>query len=157
MPKSATRARPVLSEELAAQLRGRYRYAAALDHALRHLKADSGTIHVLGDDGHLHLKAYGPLPPGVRAHIARIPVGRGMAGQAVELAAPVTWCNLQQDGTGVVRAGAKATGLEGSIVVPLLRGGKAVGALGVANRSERTFTPAETEFLLELGRALADR
>ena len=46
-------------------------------------------------------------------------------------------------------------GLQGSIVVPMLRGDDAIGALGVANRGERTFTDAETERLLDVGRVLA--
>jgi len=53
-----------------------------------------------------------------------------------------------------VRAGAKSTGLQGSLVVPIMRDGEAVGALGIANQKERTFTEAETDLLLRTGRVL---
>ena len=71
--------------------------------------------------------------------------GKGMAGLAVERNAPVNTCNIQTDTTGDVRAGAKATGLEGAIVVPITRDGAAVGALGIAGRSRSQYalTPVE--------------
>lgn len=130
---------------------------AAMVATLTALAAESGTIHFLGDDGLLHLAAHGPgMPPQVLDVIQRIPVGKGMAGLAVERAEPVTMCNLQTDTSGDARPGAKATGLEGSIVVPILDGdGRPVGALGVANRTERTFTPDEIATLTAIGRSLA--
>ena len=128
---------------------------ATLILTIEHLSADTGTLHMVGADGALHLEAAGGgLPEHVLQIIQTIPVGRGMAGLAVERAEPVTACNLQTDDSGAVRPGAKATGLQGSIVVPVLRGDQAVGALGIANREERTFSPEETELLLEIGRAI---
>lgn len=118
--------------------------------------ADSGTIHFVGDDGMLHLGAASAgMPEQVLAIIRTIPVGKGMAGLAVERAQPVDACNIQTDTSGDVRPGAKATGLAGSIVVPIFDGEKVVGALGIANRSERTFTDAEIGQLLDEGRKLA--
>jgi L-methionine (R)-S-oxide reductase len=128
----------------------------ALDRILEELSADSGTIHVLGDDGVLHLKAASTgIPQIVLDTIRDVPVGKGMAGLAVERKQPVNACNIQTDATGDVRPGARATGLQGSVVVPLMRGEDAVGALGVANRRERTFTDAEEKRLVEIGRVLA--
>jgi GAF domain-containing protein len=45
--------------------------------------------------------------------------------------------------------------MEGAIVVPLLIGDEAVGALGIANRAPRTFTVEETALLTGVGRAIA--
>lgn len=146
---------PTFLDEVAAALRGADAMNATLGLTLRRLDAESGTIHLLGDDGVLHLVANGPMPPPVLTTIERIPVGKGMAGLAVERGEPVTACNLQTDASGDVRPGAKLTGLEGSIVVPILYEGRALGALGVANRRERTFTPEETALLLDVGRAIA--
>jgi L-methionine (R)-S-oxide reductase len=121
------------------------------------LDADSGTIHLLGDDGVLHLTAASAgIPPIVLETVKAVPVGKGMAGLAVERKQPVNACNIQTDTSGDVRPGARATGLQGSVVVPILRDEVAVGALGVATRRERTFTAAEEELLLAVGRALAD-
>jgi L-methionine (R)-S-oxide reductase len=123
---------------------------------LAEMAADSGTIHMLGEDGVLHLKAASAgIPQVVLDTIKDVPVGKGMAGLAVERRQPVNACNIQTDASGDVRPGARATGLQGSVVVPMLRGEDAVGALGVATRSERTFTSMEEQLLLEIGRVLA--
>jgi GAF domain-containing protein len=128
----------------------------ALRLAIEGLAAETGTLHLLREDGNLHLAAAGGgMPPPVLDVIRVIPVGKGMAGLAAERRAPVTACNLQTDTSGDVRPGAKATGLEGAICVPILDGEAAIGALGVANRAEREFTPEEQALLLELGRAIA--
>jgi L-methionine (R)-S-oxide reductase len=130
----------------------------ALGCVVRGFGADTGTLHVLGEDGLLHLKALsGDFPPPVLAVIQKIPVGKGMAGLAVERAQPVDACNIQTDASGDVRPGAKATGMEGAIVVPVFDGARVVGALGIANRGERTFNEEEKNALIAAGRALAAR
>lgn len=136
--------------------------AASLDEALAqtilHFHADSGTIHLLEADGLLHLKAASAgIPEFVVQTVRTVPVGKGMAGLAVERATPVTACNIQTDTSGDVRPGAKLTGLEGAIVVPMLRAGAAAGALGIANRAERTFTDDEQSLLIAIGEHLVAR
>jgi len=131
-------------------------YSQALDLTVAHFQADSGTIHILEPDGVLHLKAASKsLPEPVLALVRRVPVGKGMAGLAVERAEPVSACNIQTDSSGSVQPGAKATGIEGALVVPIFEGDKVRGALGIGNRTARTFTDAETALLLEAGRAIA--
>ncbi len=93
--------------------------------------------------------------PAQGKQIGTIAVGKGMAGLAVERREPVTACNIQTDTSGDVRRGATATGMEGAIVVPILDGDEAVGALGVASSRERTFTDDEIAVLLETGRAIS--
>jgi L-methionine (R)-S-oxide reductase len=128
----------------------------ALARILRQFDADSGTIHWLEADGVLHLKAASAgIPQVVLDTVREVPIGKGMAGLAVERKAPVNACNIQTDSSGDVRPGARATGLQGSIVVPILQGTNAVGALGIANRREREFTDEEAAFLVEVGRTLA--
>jgi L-methionine (R)-S-oxide reductase len=125
---------------------------------LTRLGADSGTIHLLGDDGALHLKAASTgIPQVVLDTVRVVPVGKGMAGLAVQRKQPVNACNIQTDMSGDVRPGARATGLQGSVVVPIMRGDEAIGALGVATRHERTFTVEEEELLTEIGRIVARR
>jgi GAF domain-containing protein len=131
---------------------------AALAAALAHFQADSGTVHLLEADGLLHLKAASAgIPEFVLQTVRTVPVGKGMAGLAVERALPVTACNIQTDSSGDVRPGAKLTGLEGAIVVPMMRDGRPAGALGLANRAERTFTDEEQALLLAIGAELAAR
>jgi signal transduction protein with GAF and PtsI domain len=130
----------------------------ALARIVGHFAADSGTIHFLADDGLLHLAAVtAGMPEPVLATIRTIPVGKGMAGLAVERGEPVNACNIQTDTSGDVRPGARATALSGAIVVPIFRGERVVGALGVANRGERVFTPDEIDALIAAGRQLSMR
>jgi signal transduction protein with GAF and PtsI domain len=143
-------------DALAHLLRDDLEWDRALARILERFGADSGTIHLLEDDGLLHLKsASAGIPAVVLDTVRTVPVGKGMAGLAVERREPVNACNLQTDASGDVRPGARATGLQGSIVVPILRGSEAIGALGIANRSERTFTDDEAAALLEVGKVLA--
>jgi L-methionine (R)-S-oxide reductase len=125
-----------------------------LESTIRQLKAETGTIHLLGDDGVLHLKASSGIPDVVLNLVRTVPVGKGMAGLAVERRQPVTVCNLQTDTSGDVRPGAKKTGMEGAIVVPVMNGDRAVGAFGVANRDERTFTDEEISALMDAARSI---
>jgi GAF domain-containing protein len=130
----------------------------ALTSIVQRFRADSGTVHFLRGDGLLHLAAAaGELPAAVLATITRIPVGKGMAGLAVERGRPVDACNIQTDSSGDVRPGARATGLSGAVVVPIFDGDSVVGALGVANRAERVFAEAELQDLIGAGRRLAAR
>lgn len=128
----------------------------ALTRVLECFAADSGTIHVLDAGGTLHLVAASAgIPQVVLDTVRRVPVGKGMAGLAVERRQPVNACNIQTDISGDVRPGARVTGLQGSIVVPMLRDGEPVGALGIANHRQRVFTDVEAELLMSIGRTLA--
>jgi L-methionine (R)-S-oxide reductase len=132
--------------------------ADALAAIVRHFGADSGTVHIIGTDGLLHLlAATSGFPESVLAAIRIIPPGKGMAGLAVERRMPVDSCNIQIDASGDVRPGARATDLGGAIVVPIFQGGDVVGALGIANRAARTFNESEISDLLMAGRLLAGR
>jgi L-methionine (R)-S-oxide reductase len=143
-----TQANELVSEINAAQ--------AVLDRIVGKFAADSGTIHLMGDDGMLHLAAASAdMPEAVLAIIQTIPVGKGMAGLAVERRQAVNACNIQTDTSGDVRPGARATAMAGAVVVPIFRGEDVIGALGVANRSERTFTDEEIASLLQAGRDYA--
>ena len=126
-----------------------------LEQIVKRLGADSGTIHLLGDDGVLHLRAAtAGIPAAVLEIVRTVPVGKGMAGLAVERNQPVNACNIQTDASGDVRPGARATGLQGAIVVPIVRNGKPAGALGIANRHERVFTDDDIAQLMEAGESL---
>ena len=128
----------------------------ALEWTLERFDADTGTLHRLGDDGWLHLEAWaGGIPEPLLDVIRAIPVGKGIAGLAVERREPVDLCNLQTDASGQARPRAKETGVKGSICVPLMDGDRAVGALGVATVRERAFTETEVAELLAIGRRLA--
>ena len=132
--------------------------ARSLELTLRHFRADTGTIHELGADGMLHLKAWaGDIPADLLPVIQTIPVGKGIAGLAVEQKKPVDLCNLQTDASGASKPRARETGVKGSICVPMMADAEAVGALGIGTREERQFQEDETALLLEVGRVLAAR
>lgn len=114
---------------------------STLESILRDLNADSGTVHASGPDGALHLRAAIGIPEPVLAIVKVVPVGKGMAGLAAERKCAVNSCNIQEDTSGDVRPGARATGLAGSVAVPVLAAdGRVLGVVGVATRAERTFT-----------------
>lgn len=132
-------------------------WTSALAAVISFFQADSGTVHLMGANGQLQLKtASAGIPPVVLDKVREVPVGKGMAGLAAERRMPVSICNIQTDQSGDVRPGARATGLEGAIALPMLHAdGSVAGVLGIANRAERTFTQEETDRLLAIGRTLA--
>ena len=92
----------------------------ALEEILDAMDAETGTVHVIGADGLLHLVHHrGGIPEALMPAIRQIPVGKGMAGLAAERGEPVQICNLQTDSSGDARPGARATGMRGSICVPM--------------------------------------
>src|ERR1700677_5367522 len=92
--------------------------ADALGRIVREFGADTGTLHLIGDDGLLHLQEVcGHFPPPVIEVIRIIPVGKGMAGLAVERGQPVDACNIQTATSADVAPGPDATRIEGGTVV----------------------------------------
>ena len=128
----------------------------ALEAALEHFDCQAGTIHLL-DDGILKLEAHSGIPDPVVELVRTVPVGKGIAGLAAEHRSPISLCNLQTDTSGQARPGAKATGMEGSVAVPMLRGDQLVGVLGIAKATAHDWTEEEKATLLEFGRAIAAR
>jgi signal transduction protein with GAF and PtsI domain len=132
------------------------RFDRALASVVGGMGAHVGTLHRLDADRHLHLVAASPgIPEPVLAASRRIPLGKGIAGEAAATGKPVTLCNLQTDTSGVARPGAKATGLGGSLCVPVRDGETIVGTLGVGWMGEREITDADTDALLEAASVLA--
>jgi GAF domain-containing protein len=132
------------------------RFSAALAAVQEAFGAAMGTLHRLASDQHLHLVAASAgIPEPVLKASRRIPLGKGIAGEAAATGKPVTLCNLQTDTSGVARPGAKATGLGGSVCVPTFLGDRVVGTLGIGWMGERAISDAETAALLAAGRALA--
>ena len=128
-----------------------------LERIVREFGADTGSIHIL-ENGVLILKAHVGLPPRVIDIVARVPIGKGMAGLAAERNEPVSTCNIQTDESGDVQSGAKATGVNGAIVVPIRDSEGAVrGALGIGVHQAYEYTKEETERLLAEGANLAGK
>jgi GAF domain-containing protein len=128
----------------------------ALGAILAETATTSGTVHLIPQGGQMmDLLAAREIPPGVLEKVRVIPIGKGMAGVAVEKRQPVTTCNLQQDDAGgVIRQGARATGVQGALAVPIIVDDEAIGALGVATREPRDFTRAEIDTILSMANVL---
>ena len=127
---------------------------AALAATVAHFGCQAGTIHLLRE-GVLQLAAHKNIPPPVVQIIGTVPIGKGLAGLAAERREPVTICNLQTDTSGQVRPGAKATGMEGSLAVPMLAGGELRGVLGIAKAEAYDWPEAETALVLAVATRLA--
>jgi L-methionine (R)-S-oxide reductase len=129
----------------------------ALEAIMKETATVTGTVHLIPKHGQmLELLAAKDIPAGVLEKVRLIPVGKGMGGVAVEKRQPVTTCNLQEDdASGVIRQGARATGAQGALAVPMMIDDQAIGALGVATKEPRDFTRAEIDAILEMGSVLA--
>jgi L-methionine (R)-S-oxide reductase len=125
-----------------------------LEEIIRQFNADTGSIHLI-EDGVLVLKAHVGLPPHVVEIVSLVPIGKGMAGLAAQRNEPVSTCNIQTDATGDVQPGAKATGVNGAIVVPIRDShGRARGTLGIGVHRDYQYTDDETSRLLQLAAQL---
>lgn len=125
-----------------------------LEEIIRQFDADTGSIHLIVD-GVLVLKAQVGLPPHVVEIVSLVPIGKGMAGLAAERNEPVSTCNIQTDATGDVKPGARATGVNGAIVVPIRdSNGQVRGALGIGVHRHYEYTAEETARLLQLAARL---
>lgn len=122
---------------------------AQLEDIVRRFAADTASLHLLDESGVLVLRAQVGLPPHVAEIVARVPVGKGMAGLAALRNEPVSACNIQTDESGDVKPGARDTGVHGAIVVPVRDArGAARGALGIGVHRAYDYTPEETDRLL---------
>ena len=122
---------------------------------LERFGADSGTVHIL-ERGVLVLKAHIGVPDQVVRIVQEVPIGKGMAGLAAERNEPVSTCNIQSDTSGDVRPGARQTGMNGAVVVPMRDAeGRVVGTLGIGVRKQYEYSKAERAKLLEEASALA--
>ncbi|MFO1031057.1 MAG: GAF domain-containing protein [Planctomycetota bacterium] len=130
-------------------------WATILERVLAHFDCVVGTVHLLGEDGVLHLEAQRGLPPPVLEKVQLVPIGKGMAGLAAERREPVQVCNLQSDTSGKARPGAKLTQMEGSLAAPMLADGELAGVFGIAKPVPYEFPAAEQQLLMEIGAAIA--
>lgn len=122
---------------------------------LSHFKSQTGAIHVLNHESQvLHLAAQIGLPTALLDVVKVIPVGKGIAGEVVARGGPVTVCNLQKDQSELARPGAKKTGVNGALCVPLRANEVIVGTIGVGTTREYQYTAEETSLLEEVGRLL---
>lgn len=126
---------------------------AVLKATLAHFGCQAGTVHLLRE-GVLRLATSSGIPPQVVQIVETVPVGKGIAGLAAERREAVTICNLQTDTSGQARPGARATGLEGSLAVPMLVGGELRGVLGIAKATAYDWSPEETALVLAIAARL---
>jgi L-methionine (R)-S-oxide reductase len=82
--------------------------------------------------------------------VKTIPVGKGIAGQVVAQARPVTICNLQTDSSGVAKPGAKQTGVGGALCVPIRADSKIIGTFGIGTVRPYEYTVDETRQLEDI-------
>lgn len=130
--------------------------ATVLAAALTHFGCQAGTVHLLRE-GVLRLAAHQNIPPPVVQIVDTVPIGKGIAGLAAQILEPVTICNLQTDESGKARPGARTTGMEGSLAVPMLAGTELRGVIGIAKADAYDWPKEESALLQELGAALAER
>jgi L-methionine (R)-S-oxide reductase len=132
------------------------RLDAALGVVARAFDARTATLHrTRPGSSTLELVSQLGLPEQLIPVVKVIPFGKGMAGLCAERRAPVSLCNLQTDASGDARPGAKQTGVEGAISIPVLSAaGELLGTLGIGKPVAHDYTPDEEKTLLECASAL---
>jgi signal transduction protein with GAF and PtsI domain len=126
-----------------------------LRDTLAQFNSETGTIHRLHEPTQLlHLVAQVGLPPQLLDVVKTISVGKGIAGETAQKNRPVTICNLQTDTSGVVKPGAKQTGVGGAVCVPVRNGEKIAGTFGIGTKREHEYSAAEINALQEIANSL---
>lgn len=143
----------MLPESLATALEDADPASAVLHLALAHFGCQTGTVHILVHDV-LKLAAHVNIPSQLLPIIETVPVGKGIAGLAALKGIPITICNLQTDDSGQARPGAKATGMEGSVAVPMIVDTEIVGVFGIAKAEAHDWTDKEKAELMEIAAQL---
>jgi L-methionine (R)-S-oxide reductase len=123
---------------------------------LNSVGAAAGTIH-LHTGGRLRLAAAVNIPPPVKQAVEWVPVGKGMAGLALERGEPVQTCNLQEDRSGAVKPGARAVNARAAVAMPVRDpDGAIIAVVGAAWMDEREIQGAELERLQGAAASLVD-
>jgi hypothetical protein len=121
-----------------------------LDDYLRSTGAVAGTVHRV-EDGGLRLVASTNIPPKVCEVVSWVPAGKGMAGQALVTAKPVSTCNLKDDPSAAVRPGARAVDAQAAVALPVSDSqGRVLAVVGVAWADSRALPQAELDRLTDL-------
>jgi L-methionine (R)-S-oxide reductase len=117
--------------------------------------ATAGTVHLYKEGG-LRRTAAVNIPPQVQQAVQWVPVGKGMAGLALERGEPVQTCNLQDDGPSAVQPGARAVNAKAAVALPVRdQAGAILAVVGAAFSEEREIHGAELERLQRAAAALA--
>ncbi len=132
-------------------------WSAILRAILADFGCQTGTLHRSTPDGRtLVLVCQIGIPANLIDRISSIPYGKGIAGAAAEREQPVTLCNLQQDLEGVARPDARASGVGGSIAVPVFARGKVIGTLGIGMAAAHEFSAIERQKIEAAARKIAE-
>lgn len=135
-------------------------WKTTLESLLETFGCQTGTIHRANDrETILSLVSQVGVPESLMGKISQIPFGKGIAGAAAESREPVELCNLQKDLGGVAREGARATGVAGSLAVPIFAAdsNKVVGTLGIGKFVPYEFSAEEKARLAQVAVDLAPR
>ena len=135
-------------------------WKTTLESLLATFGGQTGTIHRANDrETILSLVSQVGVPESLMGKISQIPFGKGIAGAAAESREPVELCNLQKDLGGVAREGARATGVAGSLAVPIFAAdsNKVVGTLGIGKFVPYEFSAEEKARLAQVAVDLAPR
>jgi len=124
-----------------------------LENALRRVcdtfESDGG-IAFLVEGGALHRQAAIGLSKESAAAVARLELGEGPAGLALERQQPVTEVTAEQLGPRCAEVKARE-GFQVVVAVPLLAKTRAVGALCLARRADRAFARGDVALLSAIG------
>ncbi len=118
----------------------------------------TGTIHFWNTQSELlELAAQQGIPDFLLEKVAKIPIGKGIAGAAAQQRDAVQICNLQTDDSGVAKPEAKRTEVAGSVAVPIQHGETLLGTIGIGKREPYDFNEDEVAQLNRIADWIASR
>jgi hypothetical protein len=126
-----------------------------LDRFIKDHGGIAGSVHLRAGPDDLALGATVNIPEPVRKIVARVPRGKGMAGLVLERNAAISSCNIQTDGSGQVRPGARAVDAQAAVALPVHNSaGEVRAVVGIAFADERTISDADLLALAEAAASL---
>lgn len=124
----------------------------ALTKALEALRADAGTIYILGDDQQARLASYLRLPADFAQEFATLEANEGtLMGTIARSGQPLATEDLAGSTSELAREIARRWAFKGYLGVPLKSRGKVVGILGLVNHEPRLFSEEEIEIMGIIG------
>jgi HD-GYP domain-containing protein (c-di-GMP phosphodiesterase class II) len=125
-----------------------------LEEVNKAIRAEAQSLWLLNEETHLIACHYATGPGGEAIKKVKVPVGKGIVGASIERQEPILLNDAQSDDR-VFRAADSQTGFvtRSLICVPMVRQGKAIGAIQAVNKLGSTLFTHDD---LELLRSIAD-
>ena len=127
--------------------------SSALEKVAHSLDVDASYV-CLGENSHLTLEGYYGFTESVASEMRRVEVGHAAISHLFQQTEPVVIGQVSDNGDPFLASLARE-GYQSCAGIPLTMAGERLGVMGLATRSERSFSPGEVKLLVAIGREIA--